>query len=73
MFTDLSAGGLSRLGQQRVGVGATFQRPWLNATGSQTDPGLGNQTQYGKDADAIGGCATALLPGQPDLHGVLEA
>jgi hypothetical protein len=73
MFADLSASGLSRFGQQRVGVGATFQRPWLDATGSQTDARLGNQTQYGKDADAISGCAAALLPAQPDLHGMLEA
>ena len=72
MFADRSAGGLSRFGQQRVGVGATVPRPWLHATRSQTDARLGNQTQYGEDADAIGGCAAAGLPGRPDLHGVLE-
>lgn len=73
MFAHLGAGGLSRFGQKRVGVGAAFQRPWLEATGSQTDARLGNQPEDGQDADAIAGGAAALLPGQPDLHGVLEA
>ncbi len=69
MFAHLSASGLSRFSRKRVGVGATFQRPWLDATGSQADTRFGNQAENGKNADAIAGCAAVLLPGQPDVYG----
>ena len=65
----------SRRGLVRSGITlrAAFQCARLDPAAPQPDPGFGDQHQQGMDAHRIVGCAAAALPGNPDLHGVLEA
>ncbi len=73
MFADLGPSFFSWLGHQRESVRSAFEYMWLDASGSETDARFGDQHEECVDAGAIVYCATALLPGQPDLHRVLEA
>jgi len=61
------------LGQQRIAFQAAPQSARFDLAGSQPDPQLGDEHQQGMDAHRVVRPAAAALPGNPDLHRVLEA
>ena len=62
-----------RLGHERIGLWSPLEDSWLNAPGASTHPRRGDEQQKAADTDCIVGATTALLPAEPDLHGMLEA
>jgi hypothetical protein len=74
MLTDCLASGCPWLSEQWERLGSAFEGARLNAPGAQTDPRFGNHLQHSAHGGRLARTVvTAQAPGEPDLHGVLEA
>lgn len=73
MLADARSGLVSRLGEQPEAVAASLDQARFDAPGSQPHPRLCDEQPQSVKAGAVIRVAVAVIPGQPPLHGLLEA
>ena len=72
MFSNVLSHDRARFGEQRIGFRSSFQGARLDSAGAITDALLGDEDKQAIElvvVDRVG----LMSPGDPDLHGVLEA
>lgn len=73
MLAHMLLGDLSRFHQSGEGLRPSLYTTGLDATRAQPNARSGDEQKQGVDGERIVGRRAALLPGEPDLHAVLEA
>jgi hypothetical protein len=73
MLAHMLLGDLSWLHQPGERLGPSLYGAWLDAPGSQSDARPSDEDEQGMDGPGVVSIPAALLPGEPDLHAVLEA
>ena len=69
----MRAGSRARWGEYRIGFRSSFEGARLDTTGALTDALLGDEDKQAIELVLVVDTVGVLGPGDPDLHGVLEA
>lgn len=73
MFSDVRSGDLAWLGEKWVGFGPSLDGSGLDAARALTHPLLSDEDKQGIERVVVVCDIAVLSPGDPYLHGMLEA